>query len=91
MDDISEYPQTIIRRHPTTCVQKIGVPFENITNRYIDVEYIRKDIYTDLLGRVREAYEEMSGKGVLSGDDPGNIYFGMLEIIRRHVPELEEE
>ena len=39
---------------------------------------------TDLQKRVREAVGEMKGKAVLPNDDPGNIYFGMLDILRKH-------
>ncbi len=90
MSEYPEYPhgipQVIVRKYPTVETPQVGVLGKKQTETHIKVEYIRKDIYNNLLKRVREA-----------AWDIGNCPFAYVPVaevttcLKKHLPELGED
>ncbi len=86
-------PERMRWRFPILCDVKIGTKedLEHAPDNTEYVEYVRADLYDDLLRRLRELKKEMESCTVLPSDDPGDVYFGLLEMFFKHFPELEDK
>jgi hypothetical protein len=95
-----DIPKIIRRKYPTVATPQVGILGEKQIDTHIEIEYIRKDIYNDLLKRVREAYREIDSvvaqinslKHPMILQVQKKLAIGeCINILEKHLPELEEK